>query len=417
MSLQMLVILVPVVFGLMGFAVDLGRLYMIRGELNQVTTAMALAAAGQLNGTAAALDNATAAAQTSLDDTTGNSNKYNFGSIQLGTDNGLLSSQLGEPAYFATAAAATGADTTGSDQADGTTARHVQMSVTADAPLLFWGFLSLGQARKTTIAARAVAGISAPLCTVCSTMPIAILPVDAAETVDFGYVANTSYTFYFGCNNPPAALSGSNRYGIIDRDKVSTADASQNLYRIGAAGMISSSTRTQSCLSVNDNTVTTWLDPDTSAYLLPAACTNLQPPTAVINLMCGLNTRFDTAVPDVCSNNVTEVDSLAAVYTPDTDVTLYDDYTQYIGNQRRIITVAVVDVLPNDTAGTSTILGFRQFLLNPNADGLIPVTDQWGRFDALYIGSIVPVPQGYIGDTFQLGCSITSGPGKVVLHQ
>ena len=32
-SLQMLVILVPVLFAFMGFAVDLGRLYMVRGEL------------------------------------------------------------------------------------------------------------------------------------------------------------------------------------------------------------------------------------------------------------------------------------------------------------------------------------------------------------------------------------------------
>ena len=35
MSLQLAVILVPVVFGLMGFALDLGRLYLVRGELNQ----------------------------------------------------------------------------------------------------------------------------------------------------------------------------------------------------------------------------------------------------------------------------------------------------------------------------------------------------------------------------------------------
>ena len=41
----MLVILVPVLFGLIGFAVDLGRLYMVRGELKTAANAMALAAA------------------------------------------------------------------------------------------------------------------------------------------------------------------------------------------------------------------------------------------------------------------------------------------------------------------------------------------------------------------------------------
>ena len=50
--IQLLVILVPVLFGFMGFAIDLGRLYLIRGELNQAANAMALAAAAQLNGTA-----------------------------------------------------------------------------------------------------------------------------------------------------------------------------------------------------------------------------------------------------------------------------------------------------------------------------------------------------------------------------
>ena len=40
-------------------------------------------------------------------------------------------------------AGATGTDPNGS-AADGTTARHVQISVTADAPLLFWSLLSLG---------------------------------------------------------------------------------------------------------------------------------------------------------------------------------------------------------------------------------------------------------------------------------
>ena len=80
MSIELLVILVPVIFGMMGFAFDLGRLYLVRGELNQAATAMAMAAAQQLIGTAASLDNATAAAQRTLDDAGGTANKYNFGS-------------------------------------------------------------------------------------------------------------------------------------------------------------------------------------------------------------------------------------------------------------------------------------------------------------------------------------------------
>ena len=109
MSLQLAVIMVPVLFGMMGFAIDLGRLYLIRGELNQAANAMALAAAAQLVGTSASLGNATAAAQQSLDDTNHLGNKYNFGSLEIGQTTGNLTSTVNAPAFFATVADATGA--------------------------------------------------------------------------------------------------------------------------------------------------------------------------------------------------------------------------------------------------------------------------------------------------------------------
>jgi Flp pilus assembly protein TadG len=161
--MPLLVILVPVLFGLMGFALDLGRLYLVRGELNQAASAMALAAAEQLLGTDASLGNATTAASQTLDNTNGFANKYNFGSLTLGEPNGNLSNTVNPPAYFATVAAAAGADST-AGQADGATARHALISLSADAPLLFWSLLSLGQSRKTAVAAVALAGISASRC-------------------------------------------------------------------------------------------------------------------------------------------------------------------------------------------------------------------------------------------------------------
>ena len=170
MSLQLAVILVPVVFGMMGFALDLGRLYLVRGELSQAAAAAAIAAATQLNGTAASLDRAGAVATQTLA-----LNRYNFGSLTLGQDTGNLTSTVSEPAYFATVAGALGTDPNGAS-ADGTTARHVQISVTADAPLLFWSLLSAGVSRKTPIAVQALAGVSAPLCTACGIEPSPLRP-------------------------------------------------------------------------------------------------------------------------------------------------------------------------------------------------------------------------------------------------
>ncbi len=104
---------------------------------------------------------------------------------------------------------------------------------------------------------------------------------------------------------------------------------------------------------------------------------------------------------------------MLAIYTQDTDLTDLDDYSLYVGNGRRIITVPIVDAL--NPAGGMIVQGFRQFLVDPNptpATNIDPA-DGNGRFSAIYIGSVMPVRQGSIG-----GCpQQTNGPGKVVLHQ
>ncbi len=102
---------------------------------------------------------------------------------------------------------------------------------------------------------------------------------------------------------------------------------------------------------------------------------------------------------------------MSSIYSPDTDITDLDDYTQYTGNGRRIITVPIVDTL--SAAGTMIVLGFRQFLIEPS-QGATDITpnDTYGRFVGLYIGSVVPLRQGHLS-----GCQQTAGPGKVVLHQ
>ena len=106
-----------------------------------------------------------------------------------------------------------------------------------------------------------------------------------------------------------------------------------------------------------------------------------------------------------------EVDTLISAQIADTDLTDLDDYTAYTGNGRRVITIAVVDALSG--TGTMTVLGFRQFFVEPFPnDVTLNPSDPNARFAALYVGSVMPLRQG----TFS-GCQITNGPGKVVLHQ
>jgi hypothetical protein len=123
--------------------------------------------------------------------------------------------------------------------------------------------------------------------------------------------------------------------------------------------------------------------------------------------------------------NVTSITDIATAYQPDPDIADYDDYTAYGGNGRRIITVPIVDVLSTSAANTMNVLGFRQFLVtptpNPNTGLGNDPSDGHGKFNAIYIGSLVPVKQGFytalVPPAPVAACSIASGPGKVVLHQ
>ncbi|MBI3469733.1 MAG: hypothetical protein HY013_00065, partial [Candidatus Solibacter usitatus] len=258
MSLQMLVLMVPVVLGLMGFGLDLGRLYLVKGELNQAAEAMAQAAAARLIGTDAAPDNATSAARRALDNANGHGNKYNFGSLVIGESTGFLASEVQDPFYYDSAAAAIGEDSAAQGgEAVGSTAKHVRVNISAEAPLLFWGVLSLGQERKTRIAAQAAAGISAPLCVACGIEPLAIAALSQDDTTDFGFTVGTKYTFGYQCTglpNPAPLTGGSGRlpYLILNRlNEETTVEEGQQLYRIGAQGLPGSTNSALSCIAIN----------------------------------------------------------------------------------------------------------------------------------------------------------------------
>ena len=385
-AIQLAVIFVPVLLGFMGFAVDLGRLYLVRGELNTAANAMALAAAQRLIGTDASTETATAATQLAV-------NRYDFGGVVIGEG-----SPAPEPLYFDTRSA--------TNQVSGASARYVRIDLTADAPLIFWSFLSLGQSRRTPIAGRGVAGISAPLCTACGIEPIAIAPIDAGDTTDFGFIRNSRYTFGFFCtgNPTPGGLGGAPQripYLVLNRlndEATLFPDESSQLFRIGASGLPPHNNPARACLTVNAAELQ-W------ANAAPIACNQNRVPELVTNFACGVATRFDATLQTGCTA-IPEVDTIASAYVADTDVTNLDDYAAYTGNSRRLMTVPVVDILT--PGGAMTILGFRQFIVQPE----VSANDTNGRFVASYIGSVVPVRQGSFG-----GCRQTAGPGKVVLHE
>lgn len=408
-SIQMLVLMVPVFFGIMGFGLDLGRLYLVRGELTQAAEGMALTAAQQLIGTERSADNAQFASLLTVENSAGYGNRFNFGSVAIGESTPLLNSEIQAPAFFSTSTAAFESDPSSSGDATGIDARFVRISLRADAPLLFWSVLSVAQARKTPIAATALAGISSPVCQACGIEPFAIAAVSQDDTLDFGFVRATKYTFNFVCNGQPqpALLAGSAGrvpYLILNKyNDQSVVAEDQQLYRAGASGLLPSTDPAFACVRINAEE-TSWV---TAA---PQPCTAGRPASGVIASMCGVASRFDTVVPAACSF-VTDVDTLATSYEADADISDIDDYAVYTGNARRLITVPVVDALTS--SGPMLVLGFRQFLIEPNqGDVTIAPGDTAGRFRALYIGYPAPLKQGRLD-----GCQVASGPGKVVLHR
>ena len=416
MSIQFLVIMVPVLLGFMGFAVDLGRIYLVRGELSEAANAMAMSAAARLNGTGTATDAANIAANLTLDNSLGDANKYNFGSLVVGQTTGILDSISQDPAYFPAVADAMSAlgQIGAASTADGTTARHVTINLTGEAPLLFFSLLALGQSRKTLVAASAVAGVSAPVCTACGIEPYAIPAIDTADPIHFGFVPGTLYTMGFQCNGaPPANLAGTTgriQYLVIDRYDTSQAfTEDQQLFRVGAQGLIPSpATPGWSCSTIG-NSENIW------ATAVPRGCAVAGAQASVQNAMCGLSSRLtDPTLIAACNTAVTDVATLSTAYTPDLDLNAITDYTTYVGDNKRLMTLPVVDTL--STTGTMQVLGFRQFQLQPttgNTTGSNNPADADGRFVALYLGVVAPVKQGTVGGA----CASTSGPGKVVLHR
>ena len=128
--------------------------------------------------------------------------------------------------------------------------------------------------------------------------------------------------------------------------------------------------------------------------------------------MCGLSSRLTNVLATFCQNN-NDLATVSTQYTPDTDITFYaeDDYTSYMGNNLRILTLPIVDGL-----STLNVTCFRQFLLEPDdamGDANNPA-DANGRFVAMYLGVVAPIKQG----RFDGGCDTSAGgPGKVVLQQ
>ena len=171
-------LLTVVLFGLLVMATDFGRLYLIQGELQTAADAAALASAIGLAGTATAPLHAADQIAAAFDSTTGNDNRFNLRLNQIGTSAAGLETTT-ETSYFSTLADALGNVNSGQiggiDWTSGLYPKYVRVQITAQAPVLFAPLLNRSATSLPTVAAAAIAGVSAPMCSVCGIEGLAVV--------------------------------------------------------------------------------------------------------------------------------------------------------------------------------------------------------------------------------------------------
>lgn len=352
MAIQVVVLLVPVLFGLMGFAVDLGRMYSARNDLKNAANSIAEAAAAELAGTGVSVENATAAGLYAIGVANGRGNLYDFGGLQIGQSSGNLNSETPSMNFYDTVASALGSEGAPGGEAGSTTARHVKVTVRGEAPLVFWRFLPLAQEGKLNLVAQAVAGISSPVCQACGIEPIAVQAISQDDTADFGFTVGSRYTLGYLCNggpNPGALTNTVQRvpYVLLNRYNEGAqvlADELTQIYRIGAMGLPANIDSTLSCVRYNAEE-TIWVN------AAPLACNQNRVNSQITAFLCGLAARFDNATVPAACNLVAETDTILSAASVDTDLADTEDYTAYTGNRRRVITAPIVD-----TASVSTMV-------------------------------------------------------------
>src|SRR2546427_7997851 len=233
--------------GLLVMAVDVGRFYVIQGELQTAADAAALAAATHLVGTMSGTVQADQQWNASFDSTTGNDNRFNLGLNRI-----LFSSNLAAQTtvlYFSSVADAignTGGLTgAGIDWGSGAYPKYARVQISAQAPILFAPFLNRSPGSLPTVTVSAIAGLSAPLCAASGIDDLAIVdPSMGADSDHFGLIPGDYYTL--SLSSSQAALDSTDStiaYVVLDHFPNGVQDTNlldDLLFELGATSVSTS---------------------------------------------------------------------------------------------------------------------------------------------------------------------------------
>ena len=323
-SLFTLAILIPILIAMLGVSADLGRVYVVKTELQAFVDAAAVAAAYELNGTSQGIQSATNMA-TSGPTGTNTSNKWNF-DTQAVTSPTVSFAQTFNGTFV-------------TSPASGTNYRFVQVAASAPVPLYFLPVLPM-IANSKTVTADAVAGQRT-----ITSMGDGISPFspDAHDVADpnYGFNKGTKYTLRW---SPPGLRDNPNNRCQGDVGFTPGGGSSERGYIDVGQGDGNSSLET----AIVNNT-----------FQLPSPFT--------IGTLLSMVQGQKHVGPAVEER-----------FEQDTDETS-NGYQTYNGNGRRLVIVPV-----NDNTDAAAIVGFATFFLPKNSCGHSNVTPCCGE----YVGSV-----------------------------
>jgi hypothetical protein len=361
-SLIMIAVCSVVMFGMLGLTTDLGRVYIVKNELQAFVDASSVAAALQLNGSQAGLTAADAAAASGPPGPAGTYNGWHFDSVKVPTPSVSYSTTYGG-SYFSSSSGSVDPE-----------ARFVQVQATASSPIYFLTIIP-GIGTSLAVSALATAGLSSQTSLPAGgTDGAAPFSPDAhnATSANFGFTKGQLYTLRM---TPPghggATCAGDSGWTDPnppqDRGYVNFGQGNGNP-GIG---------------DVLDN-----------------------------NITYGLNVTPKVDIPWVPGQKHVGP-FIQTRFNQDTNTNQTETYAQYMsdgtGNGRRIMIVPVNDPVQSSIDGAAYIIGFAAFFLQND------FASYYGNTDALcgeYIGPATlnskqpgPTPAGpgtvYVVQLFQ----------------
>ena len=325
------------IFLLLGLAIDVSRIYMVRAELQNAADAAALSAARQLNSGTTGIDNAAAAAVSgSLNNTYGLKKlgvtiDQNTGvefAVNLTNPDPNGRTYLTYQAYNALSAT--------DKAAFAKDVRFVRVTTQAGSTSINFTVGLLGASHSET--RTATAGMSVGLNRICDFFPVAVALTDPNPT------PGTIMTLNFVQGSGNSATLSDHDYIILEVPDINGNGSPETA--VLSAGF------TNACQSIGD---------DVTFHMTPSANINNGP----VQITDGTNTRFDIQANGYGNAFSQTLPDGSLVYKPDSNIMadiLFSDYlkgtpstapTHTGASQRRILIVPVID-LPGPSPSTTT---------------------------------------------------------------